>query len=236
MKPHIVGFIFARGGSKGVPKKNIKNFAGKPLIAYSIETAQKSNMIDRLVVSTDSEEIANIAIEYGAEVPFIRPKKLAGDDAPEIMAWKHAIDMLNNDKNASRPDIFVSIPTTSPLRIVDDIDTCIHALLESDADLVITVKASDRNPYFNMVVIDEQKFAELVIKPEKNVVRRQEAPTVYDMTTVCYAAKPDYILKTDKLLEGKIKAVIIPPERAIDIDTKLDFEIAEFLMMKRIKK
>ncbi len=236
MKPYIVGFIFARGGSKGVPRKNIRLLAGKPLIAYAIETAFQSEFIDRIVVSTEDKEIAQVARDYGAEVPFLRPKELAQDNSPEWLAWQHAIRVLNEIDNGKELDVFVSIPTTSPLRLVADVDSAIRAFLEDDVDAVITVKKASRHPSFNMVVLDERNYARLVLPLDEYVARRQEAPVVYDMTTVAYVVKPDFIMEAKAIFDGKVKSVLIPDERAVDIDTGLDFQFAEFLMSKRGKE
>ncbi|MFA4861925.1 cytidylyltransferase domain-containing protein [Methanoregula sp.] len=232
MKKNIVGFIFARGGSKGVPRKNIRNLAGKPLIAYAILAARQSDLISRVIVSTDDAEIANIAVQYGAEVPFFRPPELSGDKSPEWLAWQHAITEVQS-RNKQNLDVFVSIPTTAPLRLTEDVDACITKLLQSDADIVITVKKAERSPFFNMIKNDDAGYAHLVIPPETATHRRQDAPVVYDMTTVAYAARPEFILTAKSLFEGKVLAVEIPQERAIDIDTEFDFSIAEFLMNKR---
>ena len=230
MKPYVVGVIFARGGSKGVPRKNIRLLAGKRLIAYAIETALASKLIDRVVVSTDDKEIAAVAREYGAEVPFTRPPELAHDDSPERLAWQHAIRTLEAAEGQPKMDAFVSIPPTSPLRAVEDVDACIQTLLESDADIVITVKPAERNPYYNMVVLDKAGYARLVIPADRAIYRRQDTPPVYDMTTVAYAARPEFVLNANSMFEGKVKAVIVPAERALDIDTELDFKFAEFLL------
>jgi N,N'-diacetyl-8-epilegionaminate cytidylyltransferase len=229
LKPHVVGFIFARGGSKGVPGQNIRLLAGKPLIAYAIETALASEWIDQVIVSTDDETIADVAREYGASVPFLRPPELAQDDSPEWLAWQHALRTLAANGEAE-PDLFVCIPTTAPLRAVEDLDACIRLLLDSDADLVITVKPAERSPYFNMVVLDEADYARLVIPTEQTIYRRQAAPPVYDMTTVAYAARPRFVSEASSMFEGKVKAVVVPAERALDIDTELDFKLAEFLL------
>ena len=230
MKPYVVGFIFARGGSKGVPRKNVRPLAGKSLIAYAIETALASDLIDRVIVSTDDEEIAGVAQQYGAEVPFMRPPELAQDNSSEWLAWQHAIRTLETTKGEPNMDAFVSIPPTSPLRAVEDVDACIRTLLESDVDVVITVKPAERNPYFNMVMLDEEGYARLVIPADQPVHRRQAAPLVYDMTTVAYAARPEFVLKADSIFEGTVKAVVVPVERSLDIDTELDFKLAEFLL------
>ncbi len=232
VSPEITGCIFARGGSKGIPRKNIRLFAGKPLLAYAIETAKESRYIDRVIVSTDDQEIAGIARQYGAEVPFLRPPELAGDKAPEWFAWRHALLEIQRI-SGQLPDVFVSIPPTSPLRNVSDVDRCIACLLEGDADIVISVKTADRSPYFNMVTLDNDGYAKLVIQPGRTVIRRQDAPVVYDMTTVAYAARPAFILNEDGIFAGNVKAVEIPSERAIDIDTELDFRFAEFLISEK---
>jgi len=232
MKQDIIGYIFARGGSKGVPRKNIRTLAGKPLIAYAIETAKQSRYIDRVIVSTDDREIAEIAKRFGADVPFLRPPELAGDRSPEWLAWRHAIQAVQKE-SGKLPEIFVSIPTTSPLRNVTDIDRCISCLQETDADIVITVKKADRSPYFNMVTLDENGLAKVVMQTGTTLVRRQDAPIVYDMTTVAYAARSQYIIQADCIFSGRVRAVEVPSERAIDIDTELDFRIAEFLISDR---
>lgn len=229
-EPRVVAFIFARGGSKGVPRKNIRLLAGRPLIAYAIETARAGRGVKRVIVSTDDAEIASVAREYGAEVPFLRPADLATDTASEWMAWQHAIrEVSRNDPF----DVFLSVPTTSPLRAVEDLDACVGLLLEGGADIVVTARPSERSPYFNMVRLDERGFARLVIAPAGEVSNRQAAPKVYDLTTVAYAARPEFVLRAASLFEGAVKAVLVPPERAVDIDTELDFDIAEFLMRRR---
>lgn len=232
-KPYILGAIFARGGSKGVPRKNIRPLAGKPLIVHAIEAAKGVSDISHIIVSTDDQEIAEVAKQYGAEVPFMRPVELAQDKSPELLAWKHAIETV--EKELGHPvDVMVSVPTTSPMRSSEDVAACLKLLLESDADIVIAVTEANRSPYFNMVTIDEEKNAKLVIPPVGGVLtRRQDAPAVYDMTTVCYAVRGAYIKTTTAVMAGKVKAVVVPKDRALDIDTMMDFEIAEFLMAKR---
>lgn len=233
MKPYILGAIFARGGSKGVPRKNIRPLAGKPLIAYAIECAKSVSLIDRVIVSTDDAEIAEVAKQYGAEVPFMRPKELAQDKSPELLAWKHAIETMEAQLGHA-VDVMVIVPTTSPMRSPDDVRACVQLLLDSDADIVVTVTEAQRSPYFNMVTLDADQNAKLVIPPPAGVVvRRQDAPVVYDMTTVAYAVRGAYIKTTSAVMAGKVKAVIVPKERAIDIDTMLDFEMAEFLIGRR---
>ena len=223
-----IALICARGGSKGLPGKNIKLLGGIPLIGRSIQIAKQVSRIDRIIVSTDSEEIAEVAIEYGAEVPFMRPKELAQDDSSEWLVWRHALDFLKkNDPKII--DGLVNLQTTAPLRNVVDVENCLDEYENSGADVVITVTDAHRNPYFNMVTNDKDGCSSLVISG-KNIVRRQEAPIVYDMTTVAYVAKPEFVQNSSSLFDGKIRSVKIPVERAIDIDTNLDFMIAESIL------
>lgn len=233
-KSKCVAFIFARGGSKGVPRKNIRNLNGLPLIAYSIRIAGQCPSIHRVVVSTDDEEIADVARKYGAEVPFMRPAELSGDRSSEFEAWKHAIQMYQQITGETI-DIFVSLPPTSPLRSVDDVESCIHEFHSTAADIVVTVKEASRSPYFNMLKNDAEGFSTLVNQAPDGVryVRRQDVPQVYDMTTVAYVSSPDFILKSDSVFSGKVRSVMVPEERAVDIDTMLDFKFAEFLIQNK---
>ncbi len=222
-----LAFIFARGGSKGVPGKNTKNFGGLPLIAHAINLAQKCSMIDEVIVSTDDENIAAISKDYGASVPFIRPAIYSGDQSSEIEAWKHAIKTIGTGF-----DTFVSLPPTAPLRNIDDVNKCIKEYESTDADLVITVKEASRNPFFNMIKLDADNYASILNKnlEGKTYIRRQDVPVVYDMTTVAYVSSPKFVLKMETIFSGKTRSVLIPNERAVDIDTQLDFDFAEFLL------
>ncbi len=224
--------IFARGGSKGLPGKNIRDFAGRPLIGWAIEQALALSTVVEVFVSTDSVEIAEISRKYGASVPFIRPSQLATDDSPEWMAWRHMLNFLL-ERDGKLPDAMLSVPTTAPLRSVSDIQRCIDAFELGATDAVITVTDSHRNPYFNMVKLDSLGFANVVIADNSGINRRQESPSVFDMTTAAYVVNAEFIMEHSGIFEGKVKAVHLPLERAIDIDTLLDFEIAEFLYLRR---
>lgn len=224
---HHTGFVFARGGSKGIPRKNLQQVGGKPLIAHAIAQGLATRSLERVCVSTDDDEIARVARQWGAEVPFQRPAELARDDAPELLSWRHAIEAMA--QMGAPLEIFVSLPATSPLRRPEDIDRCVELLESSSADLVITVRQAQRNPYFNMVQLDESGRARLVLEASGGVHRRQDAPPIYDITTVAYVARPDYVLRTDHLLAGEVRVVEIPELRSIDIDTPDDLAIARFL-------
>lgn len=225
----VTAFIFARGGSKGLPGKNIRPFGGKPLIAWSIEQALSVSRVDRVIVSTDSEEIAAVARHHGALTPFLRPAELAGDNSPEWLAWRHALGFLQASESAM-PDAMLSVPATAPLRTPGDLERCLDEFEKGDADAVITVSEAHRNPYFNMVKERPDKTVELVIPPPGAVSRRQDAPSVYDMATVAYVLNPGFVFSHDSIFQGRVRAVQIPARRAIDIDTLLDFQIAECLL------
>lgn len=227
-----VALICARGGSKGLPGKNIRPLAGRPLIAWAIGHAQAVKRIGRVIVSTDSEEIATVARNAGAEVPFLRPAELARDDSPEWLVWRHALNYLQ-ETGGGYPTALVTVPATAPLRAVKDIEHCLDEYEKGGADVVITVTDAHRSPYFNMVKVRSDGYVGLVITPEGSVSRRQDAPAVYDVTTVAYVTQPEFVIAKNGIFEGRVRHVYIPAERALDIDTLLDFKIAECLIASR---
>jgi len=229
----IVACIFARGGSKGVPRKNIRLLGGKPLIGRSIEAAQASTLVDRVIVSTDDAEIADVARRFGAEIPFMRPAELATDQASEWLAWKHAAQFLRAEPGGADVGALVSVPTTSPLRLAEDVDAAIRAFDPATTDAVITVREAQRNPYFNMVRIDPSGYAHMVMAGSGGPTRRQDVPPIFDVTTVADVAGIDYILSSPGFFAGRIKAVEVPASRSIDIDTEDDLAMAEFLLERR---
>jgi N-acylneuraminate cytidylyltransferase len=225
-------FIFARGGSKGIPNKNIANFAGKPLIAWTIEFGLSLKFIDRVFVSTDSSEIAKISLDFGAEIPFMRPAELAKDESSEWLAWRHAINFIyKNDELL--PKEFLTLPTTSPLRAICDVEEAVANFRRGGADAVITMSEARRHPSFNMIKRTDNNFVNLLDESDKNKSNRQSFNPVFDMATVCYVASPRYVLGRSSLFDGNVRGTLVPPERAIDIDTQLDFELAEYLFMKK---
>ena len=211
------GFVFARGGSKGLPGKNIRPLCGKPLIAWAIEAGLSCDRIDKMIVSTDSDEIADIARQYGAEVPFLRPKELAADHAAEVLSWRHAVRFLQ--ERGDKFDIFVSLPATAPLRTVEDICRCMDAYFEGYCDLSVVCTEPYRSPYFNMLTLDDKGYAQIAVKVDgKTYVRRQDTPPVYDLTTVCYVTSPEFILSEKNAWNdnGRVKAVMTNKVNAID--------------------
>jgi len=220
-------FIFARGGSKGLPGKNIKPLAGKPLLQYSIDTALASDLIEQVFVSTDDQAIAQVAIEGGA-ILIERPVELATDQSPEWLSWCHAVEWATEHYGSF--DGFVSLPATSPLRSQDDIEAAILKRQSENADICIAVTPASRSPYFNMVKHNEAGFVELVNQPEGEVSRRQDAPKVFDITTVVYATTPEFVLNNYGLFSGKVTSIEVPKARAVDIDDIYDFRLAEAII------
>jgi len=222
----IIAFIFARGGSKGLPGKNVRLLGDRPLLAHGIRLAQTMPQIERIFVSTDDAAIASIAREHGAEI-IIRPPEIASDNAPEWLAWRHAIQHVR-DVLGIPFDVFVSLPPTSPLRNQQDVQACLESLGD-ETDVVITVTPSARSPYFNMVSEGADGYSRVILG-DTRFTRRQDAPVVYDITTVAYVSRPEFVLNNHALFDGRVKQVVIPKERAIDIDDEFDFRYAEALM------
>ncbi|MGB5886575.1 MAG: acylneuraminate cytidylyltransferase family protein [Acinetobacter venetianus] len=220
-------FIFARGGSKGLPGKNIKPLAGKPLLQYSIDTALASDLIEQVFVSTDDQSIAQVAIEGGA-ILIERPAELATDQSPEWLSWRHAVEWATEHYGSF--DGFISLPATSPLRSQDDVEAAILKRQAKTADICIAVTPASRSPYFNMVKYNEAGFVELVNQPEGEVSRRQDAPKVFDITTVVYATTPEFVLNNYGLFSGHVTSIEVPKARAVDIDDIYDFRLAEAII------
>ena len=222
-------FIFARGGSKGIKGKNLVEFNGHPLIAQSILMAKQFKCIEKIYVSTDSDEIADISKMYGAAI-IKRPFALASDTSPEWDSWQHAIRY--SFKKDGKFHRFISLPTTSPLRNKSDIEKCLESL-KGKIDVVITATNSKRNPWFNMVQIDSSGNTKLIFE-NRSISRRQDTPACYDITTVAYVSYADFILENAGIWKGKVSTVIIPPERAIDIDSQIDLDYARFLIKRKV--
>jgi CMP-N-acetylneuraminic acid synthetase len=224
--------IGARGGSKGVAGKNIRPLLGKPLIAWSIEQALQCPEIDRVVISTDSPAIAEAALQYGADVPFMRPAELANDSAGKWEVWQHALQACEAHYGEAI-DLFVDLDCTSPLRDVNDISKAIAQYRASDVDAVFTVCEARKNPYFNMleVVDGYQRICKQLPKP---IVRRQDAPKVYEHVASIYVLSPDYLRRGTGLLSGRTQGYDIGANKSLDIDSEFDFELIEYLMKRRL--
>lgn len=224
-------FIFVRGGSKGLPGKNIKPLAGKPLLEYSIDTAKNCPSISKVFVSTDDSEIARIAQAAGAEL-IERPKVLATDTSAEWYSWRHAINWTRSKYGDF--DHFISLPATSPLRSVEDVETSLVKLQQDAADICISITPANRSPFFNMVTRTELGIVELVNKTEGEVSRRQEAPKVFDITTVVYTTTPRFVLENYGIFSGRVTSIEVPKHRAVDIDDIYDFKFAEAIVMGKV--
>jgi CMP-N,N'-diacetyllegionaminic acid synthase len=224
-----IATICARGGSSGLPGKNIRPLLGKPLIVHSIEQALACTAIDVVYVSTDSPEIADVARKAGATVPFLRPAALATAEAPKLEVIRHLVAAVEAD--GRRIDRIVDLDPTSPLRELSDIEACL-GLLRPGIDVVITGYEAEKNPYFNMVEFDEQGRVRLVKAPEVPVEARQAAPKVYAMNASIYVWHRHTLQKG--LWEGRAALHIMPRERSIDIDSMLDFRLVELLMEERL--
>lgn len=224
--------ICARGGSKGVKNKNIKLLDGKPLIAYTIEQAAQSGLFEHIVISTDSDAIAQSAQEYGAEVFFKRSAEMASDTAGKLDVIRDAFKR-SEEYYGCTFDTLIDLDATAPLRSVQDIVDSYGQFLRDDNDNLITAMPSRRSPYFNLVEVDSSGKVALSKKLSEGIVRRQDAPKSYDMNASIYIWKRDIILNENTLFLEKTGLYVMPEERSIDIDTELDFEFVEFLMRKQ---
>lgn len=224
--------IGARGGSKGVVNKNIRPLLGKPLIAWSIEQALACPDIQRVVVSTDSSAIAEVARAAGAETPFVRPAELASDTAGKWDVWQHALAACEAHYGAP-VDLFVDLDCTSPLRDVDDISKAIAQFRSSNVDAVFSVCDARKNPYFNMLE-EDGGILRICKKSPERIVRRQDAPRVLEHVASIYILSPDYIRSGTGLLSGRTHGYDIGVAKSPDIDCELDFEFVEYLMKKRL--
>ncbi len=235
---NILVVICARAGSKGVKKKNIRSLLGKPLIGYTIETALKWDKADHVVVSTDSNEISDVALKFGAEVPFTRPSELANDRATKGDTIFHALESCEKIYN-NRFEIIIDLDVTAPLRTVKDLDNCLDIFLLKKPKTLFSVVEANKNPYFNMVEMKENGFYSLV-KPflndekERYIFRRQDTPVVYSMNASIYFYDRSYLLSSKRKSPFTDKTCIYKMEEiaGIDVDSELDFQITEFLMGK----
>lgn len=220
----VLAIIPARGGSKGVPRKNIRLLAGKPLITWTIEEAKKSKYIDRLILSSEDEEIIQVAREYGCEVPFKRPIELAQDDTPGIEPVIHAINTLEDNY-----DYVVLLQPTSPLRTVEDIDGCIQHCIMTELPACVSVTEAQQSPYW-MYKIDERMKMQPFLEYSGEINRRQDLPKVYALNGAIYIAHYKFILENKSFLNVATFAYIMPTHRSIDIDKESDFLYCEWII------
>jgi len=228
--PILLGVIPARGGSKGIKNKNLRKVLNNPLIYYTIKDALSYKKIYKIIVTTDSLEIAEVAKKYGAEVPFIRPKRLAKDNTSMIEVLKHALMKCEQIYSLKINGIVLFDPT-SPLRKKDNINEMIDIFIENKPDLVVAATKSRRNPYFNMVKIDKSGYAQLVLKG--NFVRRQDAPSVFDITNNCWIFSRRAILRGWRIPR---KTIAYETDGLyIDIDEEDELKLFECFLKSRKK-
>ncbi len=224
----VLAIIPARGGSKGVPRKNIRLLAEKPLIFWTIEEAKKSKYIDRLILSSEDEEIIEVAESYGCEVPFRRPRNLALDTTHGIEPTLHVLEQIPGY------DYVVVLQPTSPLRISDDIDKCIEKLNECEGVSCVSVTEPPHSPYWMYLLVKDEQMQPLI--PEYAMIpRRQELPTVYSLNGAVYVADSRWLQKSKNFMSDQTIAYIMPKYRSYDIDNEEDFLLCEWMMRERMK-
>ena len=221
----ILGLIPARGGSKGIPRKNIKHLLGKPLIAWTIEAALKSLKFDSLVVSTEDDEIAEVARAYGADVPFMRPAELARDSTPGIFPVLHAIEKLPDF------DLILLLQPTSPLRTSGDIVGIIDFALSKKVESVVSICESPAHPHSIFQLIDTRLSPILSHEPAQC---RQNRPKAFSLNGALYLAKPSWVLSNQSLIESDSCGYVMPKSRSYDIDDEEDWIVCEHLLSRQL--
>jgi len=229
---HILAIIPARGGSKGITRKNIKDLAGKPLIAWTIETALKTACLERIIVSTDDEEIAKIAKAYGSEVPFSRPKEFAHDDTTDMPVYEHTLTWLGENEGYI-PDIIVWLRPTAPLRTSEDIEKAVDILVESKADWVRSVCEAEHHPYWMYRLVNGKMESFIEGIDIRSYIRRQLMPPAYRVNGTVDVTWRETILEKKILYSGNMQAYVMPVERSIDVDTEMDFAFIKTLMEEK---
>ena len=224
--------ICARGDSKGVKNKNIRDLAGKPLIAYTLEQARASGLFDLIAVSSDSPAILDMARDHGADLLVERPAKLATDTAAKLPAIRHCVEGAEQ-VNGERFDVVVDLDATSPLRLVADIQDAVAMLEREKISNVITAAPARRSPYFNLVELGGDGVVRLSKPPGKPIVRRQDSPRCFDMNASIYVWRRAALFDNPTVFNADTRLFVMPEERSTDIDNELDFEIVQFLMRKR---
>lgn len=222
--------IPARGGSKGIPHKNIKNLGGKPLICYAIDGARSVVEDCDICVTTDDENIKRVVESYGLKVPFLRPEHLASDSAGTYEVLLHALDFYQ--ERGKQYDRILLLQPTSPFRRESDIKGALD-LYSNDLDMVVTVKESESNPYYNAFEENEDGFLKLS-KGEGGIARRQDAPKVWEYNGAVYVINPDSLKKSPLSKFTKIKKYEMDALHSIDLDTQLDWKIAELIIKEKL--
>ena len=224
--------ICARGGSKGVPNKNIRPIGGKPLIVHSVLQAQSSGLFEAIAVSSDSPEILDISKKFGVDYSIFRPQELATDSAPKLPAIQHCVNEVERISGENF-DVIVDLDVTSPLRLTKDIGGAVRLLEEKNVSNVITGCPARRSPYFNLVERDEDGYVRLSKTPDQTFARRQDAPECFDMNASIYVWKREGLIGSESIFNADTLLFVMPEERSIDVDHEWEFEYVEFLFNKR---
>ncbi|GKX65523.1 cytidylyltransferase domain-containing protein [Inconstantimicrobium mannanitabidum] len=227
---NILAIIPARGGSKGLPRKNVKELDGKPLISYTIEEAKKSKYIDRIVVSTEDEEIAKVSKQFGAQVPCLRPQELAEDYSTSVDCVLHMLKWLKYSENYT-PDYVCLLQCTSPLRDSDDIDGAIEKIIEIGMDAVVSICEAEVNPYWTTILNGDK--LEYFLEEGRKITRRQELPKVYRVNGAIYLIETKVFVENKTFEPENLTGFIMNNNRSIDIDNNEDFMLAELLIKQR---
>lgn len=231
----VLGLITARGGSKGIPRKNILPLAGKPLIAWTIEAARASSTVGRTIVSTDDDEIADVCRSWGAEVPFMRPAELAQDDSPHLAAVLHALEWVESDEG-SRPGYVLLLQPTSPLRTAEDIDAAVALARDRDADGVLAVSAVKAHPYQLREIVVDGTLTEFVVgspPPGTSQTRRQAFPDVYAVNGAIYLTRRDVLVEEKTFQPRRTFPYVMPMSRSLQIDEPWDMHVAKLILEDR---
>ena len=228
----VMGLILARGGSKGLPRKNILPLAGKPLIGYTIEVARASTVLDRVVVSTDDQEIAGVAKRYGADVPFYRPADLAEDDTSVFPAILHALTWLSEHEGYD-PGYVMLLQPTSPFRTVEDIEGAVSLAVRKHADAVVSVSRVRQHPYWSKQMSEDGRLISQY-PPEHAAFRRQDLPPLYVPNGAIYLVLRSVLLEKETVYTERTYGYVIPAERSLDIDDAWDLHVAELILKDRL--
>ena len=223
----ILAIIPARGGSKGIPRKNIKMLADKPLIAWTIEEAKKSKYIDTCIVSTEDTEIKSVAEKFGGYVPFMRPAELARDDTPGIEPVLHALEKLPDY------DYMILLQPTSPLRTVEDIDGAIKFCIANQKKSCVSVTEAEHNPYWMYTLGDDNEMRAILKISADKIYQRQKLPKIYRLNGAVYVCEKNFLIKNRAFITDETIGYVMPEERSFDIDTIRDFKLVELIISER---
>ena len=228
----FLGLVTARGGSKSVPRKNLSDVGGKPLIAWTIEAALQSQSLDRVVVSTEDEEIAEVSRHWGADVPFMRPPELAQDETAHISVVLHALQWLESHED-ERPDYVVLLQPTSPLRVAEDIDDAMRLALDKNAHSVIGVCETHSHPYLTKRITEDGTLEDFIPggpKQGSSAIRRQALPAAYVVNGAIFLNRHDVLKTTNNFVPPGSMPYIMPQERSLEIDSPWDLQAARLIL------